>query len=884
MGFYRLLAKVFPRAFRRRYEEELEAAAAELIRTEGTRGRLHRLRLWIGLSTDAVVRGLAERRAERVTTRRVTARSLAAEWRQALRGLAARPGFVAVIIALLAITMGANAAVFGVVNATLLRPLPFADPERLVLLWESYAPMHLDTMPWSDPDYVSVRAATSFSHTAIFRSRRLVLTGRGEPAIVRAAVVEGTLFSLLGARADRGRLFGSDDSQSGRDDLAVLSYASWASRFGADAEIVGKTLVFDNEPHTVVGVLPRGFSFPPPITFSGQMMSPEPEVYLPYEIDTAAESRGSHNSFAVARLRPGVSLDAARAEIGSIAAHIQREFPDTNSDVQMTVISLHGQSVAAIRTVLVVLLVAVAGVLLIACASISNLILARASARGHEMALRAALGASRASLVRQLLFESLVLGTAGTMLGLVAAEWASSRLVALNPIELPGMFQSSLDWRVLGFSAVMTLAAVFTFGLLPALRGSRTDLLSMLRSGARVTAGLSERRIKASLVVVQVSLALVLLVGSGLAVRSLMRLWNVDPGFRSEGVTCVAIGLPQTRYADEATQRDLTDRLLTRVRQISSVTRAAAVTILPFAFNRNSSDYSVVGAPARKQGDYLFANQQRMSAGYIEALGMHIIEGRALTDADVSGRPLVVLVSESLALRHWPAGRAVGHQLLLGAREGEVPKTIVGVVSDVRMDGFDGRIDPTIYLPLSQSPAPAFWTVVTSTRSADELASELRAAVHDVDPGLPVDKVRSLGDIMGDRVKKPRFTALLLSAFAGVALLIAAVGLYGVLAFDVAQQRRELGIRVALGASSGGIRRLVLVRAIRLVAMGLLIGSAGALAALPFMQELLFNLQAADGLAFFIAAGVLAVTAALATWLPARRATRADPMEALRSQ
>ena len=881
MRFYRLLARIFPRAFRRQYADELEAAAADLLRAEGAKGPLHLVRLWIGLCADVVTRGLAERRAEQGN--RHLLRAIGSEWRQAVRAVASRPGFAAVVVGLLGLAMAANAAVFGVVNATLLRPLPFAEPERLVLLWESYAPMHLDEMPWSDLDYVSVRSASAFASTSVFRWRRLVLTGQGAPATLRAGVVEGNVFDLLGTTAARGRAFTPSDSVAGPADIVVLSHAAWITRFDADPAIVGRTVTLDNAPYTVLGVLRPGVSFPPPITFSGQMLSPEPDIYLPYVLKTAADSRGAHSSFVVARLRPGVDLRGAGTEVAAIGERLAREFPDTNTDVHMRVEPLHGQSVVTIRGVLYVLLGAVAGVLLIACASIANLMLARASGRAREMALRTALGAGRASLVRQLLFESAIFGAGGTAVGLVGARWMSAGLVALNPIELPGMFRSSLDWRVFGFTILMTLAAVFAFGMLPALTGSRTDLVSMLRSGTRTTSSRRERRTKATLVVLQVSLAVVLLVGGGLMIRSLMRLWQVDPGFRSENVITTAVSLPAGRYGDAASQRGFQERWLARVRQVPGVSASAAMTMLPFAFDKSSSDYSIVGAPARKTGDYLIATYDYVSADFTTVLRMPVIEGRTLRDADGAAAPRVAIISESLARRHWPPGGAVGHQLLFGSKN-DPPKTIVGVVRDVRMGGFDAGIDPTIYVPLSQSPVPAFWTAMVSERPADAVAADVRAALHDVDASLPADKVRPLTDIMGDTVKKPRFTAVVMSAFALTALLIAAVGLYGVLAFDVAEQRRELGVRIALGATPQGIRALVLGRGFRLVATGLVTGAVVSVASTRLISGLLFDAPGVDAIPLLAATIALALAAIVATWLPARRATRADPIEALRAQ
>jgi len=887
MKLYRLLARAFPPAFRRRYEEELAETAAELLQSEQSRGPWRRLRVWVGLSVDAVARGLAERRAERVATaqpRPRLGRSIASECRHAVRALAGRPIFSVTIVGLLAITMGANTAVFSVVDAALLRPLPYANPERLVLLWESYAAMHLTTMPWSDLDYLDVRAATSLESAAIFRPRRVVLTGHGDAVSLRASIVEGGLFGVLGVSAGQGRVFNEDDTRGTHHDAALLSHASWQTRFGADPAIVGRSISIDYRPFTVIGVLPPGFSFPPPVTYNGQMIAVEPEIYLPYELKTEPDERGSHNAFVIARLKPGVPVQAAQAEVAAIGERVARQYPETNTDMHMSATSLHAQSVVSIRTTLFVLLAAVGGVLLIACASIANLILARGSGRGREMALRASLGASRASLVRQLLFESAMLGVAGTALGFLVAQWISTGLVTLNPIELPAMFQSAIDWRVLGFTAALTVAAVFTFGLIPALQGSRTDLRLMLHSGARTSSLPADRRTKAALAIVQVALALVLLVGSGLALRSLARLWNLDPGFRPEHAAAVRITLPPTRYDSESSQRAFEDRLRLRLRQVPGVSRVSTSTLLPFATQiQHTGDYMVVGLPPRKVGDYLIATYQSTSPEYPASLSLRILEGRGFTDADAAGAPLVALVSESLALRHWPAGHASGHQLRLGDPD-DPPRTIIGVVSDVRMEGFAARFAPSIYLPISQLPLADFWLIVTSPRPADQLSADVRAAIREIDPGLPVGAMRALVDVMGDTIKTPRFATIILSAFAGTALLIAAIGLYGVLTFDALERRRELGVRVALGATPASIRRLLVGRGVRIVAAGVMLGAVGALASTRLLAGVFLEVPRADAMAFAAATALLAVTTLVATWLPARRATRTDPIDALRTQ
>ncbi|HEX7779462.1 MAG TPA: FtsX-like permease family protein, partial [Vicinamibacterales bacterium] len=481
-----------------------------------------------------------------------------------------------------------------------------------------------------------------------------------------------------------------------------------------------------------------------------------------------------------------------------------------------------------------------------------------------------------------LLVESTVLGVSGTVLGLLAARWISSGLLAINPIELPEMFRSSLDWRVLAFTAVMTIAAICEFGLLPAFYGSRTDLVTVLR-GTRATQSPSERRTRAGLVVVQVSLAVVLLVTSALTIRSLMRLWQVYPGFRPDGLVAASVSVPPARYPDDAALRTFQQRLLRRSAQIPGVGGVSAVTHLPFVFDRNSSDYIVVGQPVPKSTDYLIANFNRVSPGYVESMRIPILEGRTFAESDSGSAPLAVMVSQALAQRHWPKGGAVGHQLLFDEGEGERPKTIVGVVGDVRADGFEGGVEPTIYQPLSQAPAPAFWVVMTTGRETEALVPEIRAALREVDPALPLGLAQSVTGIMGATVRRPQFLAVIMTAFGAAALVIAAIGLYGVLSFDVVQQRRELGVRVAFGATAASIRALVFGRGLRLVGLGLAAGVVMSIVASRSISGLLFQVPETDASAFLLAGGTLALTAAVAIWLPARRASRADPIEILRT-
>ncbi len=891
MRVYRLVLRAFPRRFREAYGEELEALAAELVAREPHRP-VRRAGLLLALFWDAVVQGLRQRRLGRRRPRAANGRKglvmdrLRQDLAQTWRALAARPGFSLAVIALVALGIGANTAIFSVVNATILRPLPYADPGRLVWLWERYEPIHLDTIPWSMEDYIAVRDHTSqLSGTAVFRGQRFVLTGHGEPVRLRAGRVEPSLFTMLGVSAMRGRVFRDDEGRAGHEHVALLSFTLWQSRFGGAADIVGQSILLNDTSYDVVGVLPPEASFPPPVTFSGQMLSAEQELFVPLVVDAPAQG-GQHGHFAIGRLASGASPASAGAELAAIASAVAREHPDTNEGMEMILAPLHGQSVMTIRSVLFILLGAVGAVLLIACASVANLLFARGTSRTREMALRAALGAGRGRLVRQLLFEALGLGLAGGLTGLVVAQFAGRALAAVNPIALPPMFSARLDARVFLFTLGVTIAAVLVFGLLPALQVSRVDLVPALKAGGRGGPRPIASRTKSALVVLQIALALVLLTAAGLMIGSLARLWRVDPGFQPDHVAAMPVELSPTRYAGEVAERQFQDRLLAAVRALPGVSHASLVTMLPFTFDKNASDYGIDGQPPQPSGQEFIASYQFVSTDYFTTLGIPLATGRAFGDADGPNGPPVVVVNESLVRRHWPGNtEAIGRRLVVGTGEqGQRTATIVGVVPDVRMDGFDAPFEPMIYQPLAQRPSPAYWLAVQSSRDAPALAADLRGVLHALDAALPPGRLQTMGELMGETVKKPRFATVLLSAFGIAALLIAAAGLYGVLAFDVMQRLRDFALRLALGATPRDVRRLVLGRSFRLVGAGLGLGLVGSIEASRLLSGLLFGANARDAVAFVVAGVALTSVAGLAAWLPARRATTVDPIVALRAE
>lgn len=886
MKAYRWLLAAYPRAFRMRYGAEMEQTFAEMLADARSRaGRRGVLRTWLRAAVDISAHAASEHRAARARSGGSSMlESLAIDIRQAAKSLRSRPSLTIPAILTIALGIGANAGIFGIVNAMLFRPLPYAEPDRLVLLWERFKPMNLDTMPWSTPDYLTVREhATQLAGTAIFRADRAVWLGGGEPVRLAMIAAEANLFEMLGVAPMIGRGYGP--GAGSRE--AVLSYTAWRDQFGADPGVVGRTISLDSGPMAIVGVMPDGFQFPPPITFGDQMLTRDPDMYVAFDLERNG-AQGQHSHFAVGRLAPGATLGSTLSELSAIAGDIAAADPDSGlsvPDFGIHAVPLHGQSVATVRRSLLVILGAVAAVLLIACASVANLLLARAMARRHEMAMRASLGASRARLIRQLLVESLLLGAAGGAAGIIVAPWIARGLLAVSPIDLQQMTNVRVDGTVLAFALLATFAAVLLFGLIPALQGSRLDLISVMRSGTRVSATRSELRTKSLLVVGQVSIAMVLLVAAALAAQSLSRLWAVDPGFTPGTLETFHTDLPPSRYPDAASWLGFQQRLIERLDAIPGIDKVSAVTTLPFTFDRNAGNYLVEGEPQRPDGEFMIASRNIVSPRYFDTLGIKLLYGRDFRDADTAASPRVVIVSRAVAERHWPGEDPVGRRVAHDPRDENAPDwmTIVGVAEDVRMLGFDARPEPMFYLPSSQTPVESFWVTYEPARAGS--ARDIRAAAASVDGALPVGTIQTLTSLMGDTVKKPRFTAVLLSAFGLTALFIAAVGLYGVMAFDVTRQTRDIGVRLALGATPGAVRRGVLSRGLTLAVTGLAVGMAAAyVTAQSMMASLLFGVSASDVSTFAAMGIVLVFVAALASWLPARRATRVDPMIALRSE
>ena len=786
----------------------------------------------------------------------------------------------------IALGIGANVTIFSVVDGALLRPLPYPHPERLVMLWEIFPPAGLTTVPLSVADYVDYRTQTkTLSSVALMRSADLALTGSGEPVMPRSLAVSPSLFPMLGAHAEAGRLFRPDEEEPGKDHVVMVSDAFWRRQFGAEPGLVGRTITLDDQAYEVVGILPRDFEFPPPVTFGTQMLVfGAPDLWVPFTIDRAHLNRGAHSHFALAALAPGATVAQATAEVNAIEQRITEANPDDHQGLTGAhVVSVRAQSVAGLRPTLLLLMAAVGFVLLVACVNVANLLLARATARQREIAIRIAVGAGRGRLVRQMLTESALLAAVAGAIGTVLGAWALDLLGRFPPVDLPAMYEPRLDPSVLLFTLVLTMATALVFGLLPALQSARIDLQGTLKEGKTTTGGASTR-LRGALIVAEMALALVLLVGAGLTIRSFEALSGVDPGFDPDRTVALNVTLPASRYPEPARYAVFYGQVLERLRALPGVERAAGGQYLPLSPDRDGTSYEVAGQPTDAKVP-LIVDRLRVTPDYFETLGIHLMRGRVLTGADDPTSQKVAVVNEAFVRRHWASQDPIGQRFGFG----DDPKTedwitIVGVARDVRREGLETEDRPTAYLPVAQFPNQGLWFFLRTAGDPTAMVASAKRTIWDVDPSLPVESVHTLDEQVADAVRRPRFTAIVLAIFGVVGLVLAAVGIYGVMAFDVTERTREIGIRVALGADPRTLVRLLLRRGLSLAGLGALGGLVAALAASRVMSSVLFGVRPDDPATFALVVLLLLAVATVATLIPARRATRVDPVVALRAE
>jgi putative ABC transport system permease protein len=809
--------------------------------------------------------------------------------RYAVRILLARPGFSLVAILTLALGIGANTAIFTVVNAVLLRPLPFREPSRLVLLIERTSQFPTQTTSWQN--FVDWRDQTkSFEAVAAMRTLTMTITGLGDPDRVPAKMVTAPLLPMLGVSPALGRAFGPDDDRSGAAGVVLLSDALWRRRFGGSAEAIGRGITLDNQPYTIVGVLPPGF----------QLLQ-NADVLLPMGpwAATLPDDRSWHPGiFPLARLKRDVSLARAQAEMDVMSDRLARQYPDFNHGVTADVRPLHDFSVQNVRQSLLVLAAAVAFVLLIACANVANLLLARAVGRQKEVAIRTAIGATRATIAAQLLTESVVLAGVGGAGGLLLAFWTVPLLAALAGANTPGAAAIAIDLSALAFTVAVSVATGFVFGLVPALQTTRIDVSTAINEAGRGSqAGAQHHRLRSLLVVAEMALATMLLVGAGLLTKSLLRLQDVATGINPAGVLVADAPLSPVTYATAAPRNQLVDRLRDRLAALPGVTLAEVATAPPFSGAGSTIHFNITGRPPRGPEEFIITGLRAVSEGYFRALGIPLRAGRAFTPRDRDRAPAVAIVNEAFVARFFGGrtNQALGARAQLGATpspaegpDGAPMMEIVGVVGDTKQ-AFEVAVQPTLFVPYLQPPLDILGgmyrnlsIVLKTTGDPLAAAGDLRAAMQDVDRDQPLARVRTMEEAMAESVSQPRLRTTLVALFSGVALALSLIGVYGVMAYAVSERTHELGVRIALGADPHDIRRLVVGEGTRLTAVGIAAGIAGALVTSRGLGALLFGVSATDLTTFALAAIGLSIAGVAAAYLPARRASRIDPVVLLR--
>ena len=802
--------------------------------------------------------------------------------RYAVRRLVRQPSFTLITIITLALGIGANTAIFSIVYSVLLKPLPFYRPDRIVVLWGDDRAQGDSRSQVSHTDIADYRAQQSvFDSITTFTSWTPILSGSGEPVRINAAWVGDDFFNVLGTQPFLGRAFLPEEQQEGKDQVVILSYELWQRNLNSDPNAVGKSILLNLRPYTIVGVMPANSPSLPPALLEKPAL-----LYRPVAEVTNEELRSARHLRSIGRLKDGVTLTQAQSELNVIAQRLETQHPESNTNQSVHLVGLQQDNVRELRKTLWVLFGAVGFVLLIACANVANLLLARATSRAAEMSIRTALGASRWQLLCQVLTESGLLAFAGSLLGLLLAIWVIDLIKALGSETIPQLQTVALSWPVLGFTFGLSVLTLLLFGVAPAWHGSRPDLNEVLKAAGRSSSGTSRTRLRSALVISEIACALVLLMCAGLLIRTVRQLQNVDPGFDYAHSLKMDLGLPSLRYSTDqkriAFYRDLTKQ----VQSLPGVVSAGVVTPLPAARGFDTTGIYVEHQPV-PPGQEPSVDRYIMTPGYLEALGIRLERGREITDQDGENAALVLLVSESLATRFWPNEDPIGKRIRLPwnpGREDEPWRTVVGVVGDVKQYGLDKPGTSALYLPHAQYAVPFMSLVVRTAGDPAGMTATVRQAVQKLDPDQVPTEIATMQDVMANSIQTQRFSMFVLGAFAILALALAAVGIYGVMSYVVAQRTNEIGIRIALGAGLGNILRLVLKNALYLAMTGIVLGGIAAFALTRVMKTLLFGVVPTDLPTFVVVCLSLMVVALLASYLPARRATKVDPLRALRSE
>lgn len=804
------------------------------------------------------------------------------DFRFAVRSLTKHRGLTGIAVITLALGIGANTAMFSVINAVLIRALPYHEPDRLVTIWEESPERGLYEMPVSFANLRDwVDQTQTLQQISAYTFTNLNLTGAGEPARLDAVRCSSNLFSLVGAAPLLGRSFLPEEEQEGTHRVVILSHAVWQSRFGSDSGIIGRSLTLNNQSYTVVGVMRPGFQFPVGFGYLGKVLNDPTALYVPLAPGSSELRRGNYSFFALGRLKPGVTIDQARTEMSMIESRLEQQYPEGNTGIGISLLSTQEQTVKGIRPVLLVLLGAVAFMLLIACANIANLLLARAASREKEIAIRATLGASRTHILRLLMTEGLILSLVGGCLGLLLAVWGTEALIALAPDNIPRLNEVGVDARVFGFTLVVSLVTGIIFGLIPAFHAVKLDLNEGLKEGSRGSAGsIAGKRTRNALVAVEVAIAMVLLIGAGLMIKSFLRLQQTNLGFDPENVLAVTFSLSSARYPENREQAAFFQEALERVRSLPGVISAAATTGLPLTLDISGSDFRIEGRPEPKAGEEMLINTRSVSPHYFQTLGISLTKGRDFSDRDNSVAPAAAIINDDLARVYFPGEDPIGKRITFD--EGVSWISIVGVIGDVKQLGLDSTTQPEVYFPYLQIASPEMSLVVRTASNPLNLVAAVKSQIQAIDKDLPTDDAKTMQQLLTESMSGRRFNMLLLTVFGVVALVLAIVGIYGVMSFTVRQRTHEIGIRVAVGAQPRDVFRMVIGQGMILTMIGIAFGMLAAFGLTRLMTTMLFDVEPTDPATFVIIVVLLMGSALVACYIPSRRATKVDPLVALR--
>ncbi len=800
--------------------------------------------------------------------------------RYAVRMLLKKPGFTLVAVITLALGIGANTAIFSIVNAVLLRSLPYPEPDHLVQIWETFRPQDVMVTSISPHNFADwQRENQSFERLASYSYATFTLTLDDQPEPVRGLRVSADFLSVMGVSPALGRDFLTEEDAPGKNRVLILSHALWQRRFAGDDQIVGQTIPVNGETFTIIGVMPESFMFPD-----------STDIWSPMGLDLSRIQRGTSFLFGVGRLRKGVTLDAAQSEMSAIAASLEQQYPNTNTGCGVNLVALHDQLVVDVKLRLWVLFGAVGLVLLIACVNVANLLIARAATRRKEIAIRIAMGASRWRLIRQFLTESLLLSLAGGGAGLLMAMWGVDFLVAASPVQLAHTGEIGVDGWALGFTLLASIVTGLVFGIVPALQATRPDVQETLKeAGQSVTAGVARNRLRKTLVVAEITIALILLAGAGLFINSFLRLQRVPTGFDPENVLTMSLSLPRSRYPEPRQQQAFFEQAIEKISAIDGVRSAGATNDLPFSGSRSHTSFSIEGRPPAAPGESPHSDFRAVSSDYFAALGIQLLRGRSFTQRDTKDSPAVALINEEMARRYWPDEDPVGRRIQIGSPEENrlydnkpVSREIVGIIRDVKHWELNERAEAEMYVPFTQLPASRMFIAVRGDEQVKNLAGAIRSAIQSLDPNQAVSSIRMMGERLSSSIATERVNTIVLGFFAVVAMLLAALGIYGVMSYSVTQRTHEIGVRMALGAERRDIFRLVVGQGLTLTVIGVAVGLAVSFALMRLISTLLFGVSAADPLTYAGVSLILSVVAMLACYLPARRAARVDPMIALR--